>query len=369
MGKVSARFYGLVYLEQGAPAHAAGPGSSASTAYVALAGRLAQSMNARGVPFTALTNDAEGVARHSRQLGNDWLNATEVPFPSSIPGGVAFRSAPRKLDLFPQLASGRFGDYVALVDLDMILLRDFPEDVGGLFAADMPCVYDITDQVIPAYGAARVHADLRAITAGGAVGPLPRWYGGEFIAGRPEFFARLVETIEAIYQRYRERWRELHHLGDEMIVSAALNLLAGQGIPFEDVGVRQAVGRWWSGTTHHPRRNFEWFDNCALLQLPVDKHFLSTAPSRKAFTRKTSCAPIDAVLPSSTRCCAWGTGSCARDRPRRRPTFRLLRSEATMPNVALPTQAAMSRQKARFPRFATRARRSSREMCGMAVLR
>jgi hypothetical protein len=49
----------------------------------------------------------------------------------------------------------------------------------------IPLVYDVTNQVVPAYGSKRILADLQAnsLACGSA-----RWHGGEYVSGTPASF-------------------------------------------------------------------------------------------------------------------------------------------------------------------------------------
>lgn len=99
--------------------------------------------------------------------------------------------------------------------------------------------------------------------------------GGEFICGTPGFFAILSAEIDKIYDNYLNVIRQIHHVGDEAVTSAALEIMRRKGIYVADAGTLGIVGRFWSSKTLHPQKPFECFEKCSLLHLPADKHFLA----------------------------------------------------------------------------------------------
>jgi hypothetical protein len=204
------------------------------------------------------------------------LKAVEYNFSLDVPRGISFYSAHFKLDLLGAFGRGVFGDLVALVDVDTLLLDE-------ITVPDGLAVYDISDQVFPAYGQELIRQELERI----AGRPLanPRWYGGEFLMGRQSDFARLMEFVRLCWPRYIQQYSSLHHQGDEMPLSAAINLYAEAGSAVCDFGARGSVARWWSGMTRHRQETFSAISGASLLHLPADKAFLGSLTDQEVTDR------------------------------------------------------------------------------------
>lgn len=203
------------------------------------------------------------------------LTATRTDLPKSTP----FYAAHFKLDLMSQVAASLPDDaLLLLLDTDMVAMRPLNPDVVERSARLGVGAFDISDQVFPAYGSARVIADLE-IVAGRPLAN-PRWYGGEFLLCTPASLSRLVARCKICFSRYVAEIHRLQHHGDEAFVSAALCMLAEEGQPIVDVGAYQAVGRHWPGNTH---RNLYWFSRCAFLHLPGSKALIEREAHRSQF--------------------------------------------------------------------------------------
>lgn len=233
---------------------------------------LSKSLQIRGVAFGLLTNDKLLIEECMPKIDDGFsLEIIEIPFITRVPSGIRFFSAHYKVDVFRYLAS-LGGSYYAFCDLDMVCINDFPASLYNIIEARIPLYYDISDQVIPAYGVDIIIRDLSTI---GSLKSEGRWSGGEFISGPPEFFRKLVSEIESIYDDYVANIQSLHHVGDEAITSAALERIKRQGLYIADAGNIFVVGRYWNANVLHPQKPFSYFKNCFLIHLPADKRFLS----------------------------------------------------------------------------------------------
>jgi len=233
---------------------------------------LSKTLSSKGIPFTLLTNNRSLVENYaSIQCDSSLLRVIEIPFPTKVPSGVNFYSAHFKLDVFRYFASLK-SCYVALCDLDMVCINDFPLCLHNIITAGIPLHYDISDQVIPAYGHDVIIRDLTTISGLESEG---RWSGGEFISGTPEFFNMLINKIDCIYDNYVSNIPSLHSVSDEPITSSALEILKRQGVYIADAGSIGIIGRYWSVKVLHPQKPLEYFKDCFLLHLPSDKKFLS----------------------------------------------------------------------------------------------
>jgi hypothetical protein len=247
--------------------------------YINNAKILSSSLQAQAISFTLLTNHKAWVDEYVAS-GSQPLQVKEIPFATQVPAGIRFYSAHYKLDAFRYLASLCNG-YVALCDLDMVCINDFPGCLKNIVQAGIPLCYDISDQVIPAYGHDVIMQDLTALHGLESEG---RWSGGEYISGKPEFFKALVKEIGCIYTNYTANHENLHHIGgEEVITSAALEILRRQGRYIADAGTLGIVGRYWNSYTLHTQKSFDYFKQCFLLHLPGDKRFLSDLAQRGAF--------------------------------------------------------------------------------------
>jgi hypothetical protein len=236
--------------------------------YTANAVTLARSLALAGLPFTLLTNSKQ-------QLGElpDFISCEEIPFALQIPTGTSFFSAHHKIDVFRFLANATSG-YHILCDLDVICIGSVPRSLLNLIDAGIPVVYDVSDQVIPAYGSEVIINDLTRLAGFPSEG---RWYGGELIGGTPHFFRRLCAEIDQIIPYYVSTINELHHTSDEAIVTPALERLKRHDVNIADGGTIGVISRYWSTDVAHPQKPYGWSATCFLLHLPYDKNLLAEA--------------------------------------------------------------------------------------------
>lgn len=236
---------------------------------------LSNSLRDQDIEFTLLTNRKDLVDEVTISEGL-LIKSIEIPFLTQVPSGTRFYSAHFKLDAFTYLSSVSDA-YVGLCDLDMVCIRELPTSFYNNIERLTPMFYDISDQVIPTYGHEVIIRDLGAIHNLKSEG---RWAGGEFISGTPSFFASLKTEVDNIYSDYIRAMPRLHHVGDEAVVSAALEVLRHRGVYVSDAGTLGIVGRFWNCSSLHPQMPFEYFEKCFLLHLPADKEFLSRMATR-----------------------------------------------------------------------------------------
>jgi hypothetical protein len=240
--------------------------------------------NGRIGDFTLLTNDSETVLKY---LGHHHdLRVLELEFTRDVPPGSRFYGAHYKLDVL-RYFGGLEAELVGLCDLDMYCLRPIPQQALTLLSQGQPLAYDITNQVSIAYGSTRIGSDLTVVS--GRPG-LSRWFGGEFLCGSPEFFSDLSDVVDGLYPRYVDVINELHHVGDEMVTSAALGSMIADGLEVGDAGALGLVARHWNARTKHRQPPLRVAATTSLLHLPADKQFLATlagtALEPKAFLRR-----------------------------------------------------------------------------------
>lgn len=270
------RFYGLLYLDAATSGGVnLASRSDAINTYVRCAATCHTSFDAHGEAFALITNDALQVRARLAALGCAAIEVVEIPFRSVVPREARFYAAHFKLDVLRAFATGALGARVGLVDIDCVLLRP-------IVLPDCLSVYDISDQVYPDYGVEPVRRDLARVAGMPIAAPL--WFGGEFIAGPCERFRVLTEAIDDCLPRYVAGLGDLHHVGDEMVVSAAIHRVLRDGLEIDDIGRALQVVRWWSGRTHHRQMPFSAAKACAILHLPSDKAFLAAWGGRPADT-------------------------------------------------------------------------------------
>lgn len=278
-GSAAVTYHGLLFVEPGERPVNLPAGVDPLDTYVRCAATCARSVARTGARFRLITNAADVLAARFSACGLTAPALAEHAFAWAIPP-LPFRAAHRKLELFGAFADGRYGARPALIDLDTVLLRPLDELP---FAPGVLYGYDLTAQVVPAYGAGRLLADLAQV--GGVAVAAPRWWGGEFVAGDPAAFAALADGVGRCWAAYLAAAPTLHHLGDEMVTSAALARLAARGAETVDLG--GGVQRWWSNRTLAPQSvPLNKALGAALLHLPADKPFLArfADPARDLLT-------------------------------------------------------------------------------------
>jgi hypothetical protein len=247
--------------------------------YVRNAIHLANSLAQQGVGFTLFTNDKVAVDRLVA-AEECVLPTLEIPFTTVVPTGAGFYSAHFKLDVFRHLA-GLAEAYVGLCDLDMVCINPCPQSLVNAVAAGVPLCCDISAQVIPVHGRAVIVRDLELLHGRESEG---RWSGGGFVAGPPHFFALLSQAIDTLYPAYLANIHRVHHIGDEMVTSAAIEVLRSNGVLVEDAEAKGIVGIYWNAETMHPQPPLTDFARCFLLHLPADKRFLADLARRSAYS-------------------------------------------------------------------------------------
>jgi len=240
---------------------------------------LSKSLSFHGIEFGLLTNNKLLVEELASKTDDGFsLEIIEIPFITKVPSGVRFFSAHYKIDAFRYVASLK-DSYYALCDLDVVCISDLPTCLHNIIKERIPLCYDISDQVIPAYGHDVIIRDLSII---GGLDSEGRWSGGEFISGTPEFFNKLVSEIDGVYDNYVTAIPSLHHVGDEAITSSALERMKRQGVYIADAGNLFIVGRYWNTSVLHPQKPFAYYKKCFLLHLPFDKKLISSLAMLKA---------------------------------------------------------------------------------------
>jgi hypothetical protein len=159
--------------------------------YLGDAKTLYLSLKEVGVPLVLLTNTQVEIRKLVPWPEDAMPEIREISFEGNVPTNIKFYSAHRKWDMFRYLAGLEEDTYVMLLDLDIIVGKGFSEPFRFCTEQGIPVVYDCTDLVNPALRG-RVLADFQSISPFyGSV----RWYGGEYISGRPAFFREMYKMV------------------------------------------------------------------------------------------------------------------------------------------------------------------------------
>ena len=234
---------------------------------------LWRSLEQSGIEFTLACSEPDRVESICRRFGAPGVAVEEIGFPLEIPSGIPFYSAHHKIDLYRHLGSLPEEEYVGLVDLDVIALGEPPPALTRGIERGTPLAYDITQQVVPAFGRDAIVADLELLAGFPTDGC---WLGGELLAGRPSFFRALHEEIGRFYDVYVREWPRFHHQGSETLTSAAVARLRRRGLEIADAGSLGIITRFWSIPPRHPQPRLGRLPLPFLLHLPADKQFLAT---------------------------------------------------------------------------------------------
>ncbi|MCX5701466.1 MAG: hypothetical protein NTW64_00585 [Candidatus Omnitrophica bacterium] len=271
--------YGLLYLVEGEKslvnAHVKNFQQQIKL-YVQNAIGLSASLRQRGIKFTLLTNRLDFIFDALIGIGRkDALHIEKISFPTKVPSGIRFYSAHFVFDVFRYFSSLSIdrSPYIGFCDLDVRAINEIPECLINIIRDKIPMCYDITDQVIPAYGHDIIIRDMESISCVNSEG---RWFGGEFITGSPAFFLSLISEIDNFFEKYISKIDVLCHVGSEVLISVALEQIRRKGTYVADAGTLGIVGRYWSGKTLHHQKPFDYYKNCFLLHLPGDKKFLAS---------------------------------------------------------------------------------------------
>lgn len=261
-------FYGLLYVDkkQQKNPNLRG-GADPLDVYLRCASLCARSIAYHGYSFRLVTNNRAWIERRLRELGVTPMDILEQDFALSVPENVGFRAAHFKLELYRLLGSGRFGDHIGVIDIDSVMTGpvDFPP-----FSPGAILVYDITDQICEEFGSGVVRSDLERVS--GTNLSECRWFGGEFLFGHAESFRRLAASVFRIWPNYIQNVDDLHNVGDELLVAAAIS---STNLEIVDGGQLGFVVRWWTARTTFKQMAFEAAVTRSILHLPSDKKFLA----------------------------------------------------------------------------------------------
>jgi hypothetical protein len=246
--------------------------------YLENAVSFSQSLRRLDTELILLTNRRDMIMRILDEHGYS-LDVRTIPFITEVPTGIRFYSAHFKFDAIRYLATQNEDDYVALCDSDMVCVNDVNPAFQNNISNGIPMYYDISDHTMRG-GAGKNITDLKLLLGFDNDG---RWAGGEFLAGRPDFFKHIVAELDLIYPKYIQNITQFGHIGDEMVMSAILEKMRRQGENIANAGTIGIVGRYWSGDVLHAQHDINYFRGMVLLHLPADKFFLASLAHKTKF--------------------------------------------------------------------------------------
>lgn len=267
-------FYSLFYLDESAldiSINLRSKQSNKYKVYLENAITLSKSLSGYGCSHILIVNDKKSISSMLENMGClGEIKLQQIDFSLEVPAGINFYSAHFKIDAIKFLS--QLEGYNVLLDLDVIAVNP-PDSLFYLYVKNnVPLYYDITDQVIPAYGSDMILSDMKKISTNAIES---RWSGGEFLAGDAKFFDFLHKEIMSIYGSYVKSYKLLHHQGDEMLVSIALQIMKTKyQIYIADAGTPGIIYRYWGSCPKHPQKALNYMDYVFLLHLPSDKDLL-----------------------------------------------------------------------------------------------
>ncbi len=154
----------------------------------------------------------------------------------------------------------------------MVCINKIPENLIGIIKQKIPTYYDITEACYPAYGRMKIISDKTLVMGIDSIG---NWAGGEFLGGDRKFFNKIYEYCIKYWEKYLINFTNLHHQGDEMLISCAIEQYVLDGHPIFNAGSFGGIGRYWSVQTLHIGKPFDAYLDNFLLHIPADKEYLA----------------------------------------------------------------------------------------------
>lgn len=224
-------------------------------------------------PLTILTNEHDLIARLSDEIGYQDYDILEIPFSLNVPKGIKFYSAHYKIDAYKYLSTLDSERYSVLVDNDIVLLNDFPQEFFNIAEAGIPICYRLQG-----YDIDRIMKDTRKISPDTSV---VEWCGGEFMSGKTKFWKELYERCVNIAPSYFSSLdKDLFHVGDEMLTSLAIAEMTDNGMRLLDAGTMNIIRRFWGANEDVSIKKLK----ASLIHLPADKVWIASKPLNSQFT-------------------------------------------------------------------------------------
>lgn len=260
------KFYTLLYIRDQHHETASENGNANILDYIKCCRTLHNSLARFGYHLTILTNHPDRILQYDSTLSVRKIN-TEL----ALPEDIRFYAAHYKIDAFKYFST-LDNEYSVLLDSDIVCINDIPQNFKNIIEKNIPVYYDISDQSYPAYGRQKVIDDKTLIMSSVSIG---NWAGGELIGGDRFFWKNLYELSMKYFEPYIKNYKQLHHQGDEALVSCAIEYLQTNNTKILNIGTLGIISRYWSVKTLHVGRPLQALYDNFLLHLPADKVFLA----------------------------------------------------------------------------------------------
>ena len=223
-----------------------------------------------GVKLIVFTNDVLRLYEWFKERNEIRPFLIEIKASYVVPDKTPFFGAHYKLEA---LAAARnllesYNDRFLLLDSDVIVVRPFNEvQMNAIYESDL-LTYDITEQVNSVYGYDKIRKDLELVA--NETFENHNWYGGEFLCGGITGFDLLLKEAREMLPRYFENINSIHHIGDEMFISAALNKISlmSSEIILSKQKSERLITRHWSRFSNP---SIDWHLKHSLIHCPGSK--------------------------------------------------------------------------------------------------
>ncbi len=222
------------------------------------------------INYFLLTNNKNYLTKNFNQPQN--FKIINIPFHTKVPKNINFYSTHFKIDVFHYLSKKK--NYSFLIDLDTVCINiNKIKIMKNLKSNKIVGLYNRTEETIESYSKEKVKKDLEFLLENKLKNV--KWFGGEFISGKPSFFKFMWKNCRKIEKKYFKSKNIFFHNGDEMLTNPILNK---KKIKYFDVGKKKIIYRYWNNATNHKQKTFDEIKKYVFLHLPADKKLLSQIP-------------------------------------------------------------------------------------------
>ena len=216
-----------------------------------------------------IVNDASNIgSEHSALFCK--LNVQIVAIqPISVPSmAVRFKGAFFKLDAVGYIGKNETG-FCMMLDSDAIITKR-DQSLDFFISRGCSLAYSISKPGENFESKAYLF-ELFGKLSGESPGSNCEWVGGEFLAGTPAFFAAIDQVVKRSIENYWKIYSTLHHIGDEVLLSCAVSIVAGksgQHVVFNP----HVVYRYWTrGVIGYGQLHYGLLKEIPILHLPDQK--------------------------------------------------------------------------------------------------
>lgn len=163
-------------------------------------------------------------------------------------------------------------EYAIILDNDCVMLNDLPENYLNAINSGFGSVYEITNQVIPAFGLDNIMSDVTILNKNSNLGI---WFGGEIFGGLSKHFQLLYESFLIYINKLNLSSPAMNHCSDENLYTNFIQEQMRSGMSFYNLGSAKVFARFWSCPTLHFPEHWNAICGSSILHLPGDKDFLS----------------------------------------------------------------------------------------------